>query len=70
MVGILLSYWGGLFSGAMLVSGRVDLWKRRFRAWKPPFSGAFAVSFREGAFLWGFCFAATYHGIIETLPLG
>ena len=23
MVGILLSYWGGLFSGAMLVSGRV-----------------------------------------------
>ena len=25
MVGILLSYWGGLFSGAMLVSGRVIL---------------------------------------------
>ena len=25
MVGILLSYWGGLFSGAMLVSGRVVL---------------------------------------------
>ncbi len=25
MVGILLSYWGGLFSGAMLVSGRVKL---------------------------------------------
>ena len=24
MVGILLSYWGGLFSGAMLVSGRVN----------------------------------------------
>ena len=24
MVGILLSYWGGLFSGAMLVSRRVD----------------------------------------------
>ena len=24
MVGILLSYWGGLFSGAMLVSGRVS----------------------------------------------
>ena len=24
MVGILLSYWDGLFSGAMLVSGRVD----------------------------------------------
>ena len=23
MVGILLSYWGGIFSGAMLVSGRV-----------------------------------------------
>ena len=23
MVGILLSYWGGLFSGAMLVSGRL-----------------------------------------------
>ena len=25
MVGILLSYWGGLFSGAMLVSGRVNI---------------------------------------------
>ena len=24
MVGILLSYWGGLFSGATLVSGRVN----------------------------------------------
>ncbi len=24
MVGILVSYWGGLFLGAMLVSGRVD----------------------------------------------
>ena len=28
MVGILLSYWGGLFSGATLVSGRVDVWNR------------------------------------------
>ena len=27
MVGILLSYWGGLFSGAMLVSGRVTPYK-------------------------------------------
>ena len=26
MVGILVSYWGRLFSGAMLVSGRVDGW--------------------------------------------
>ena len=26
MVGILLSYWGGLFSGTMLLSGRVNLW--------------------------------------------
>ena len=25
MVGILLSYWGGLFSGAILVSGRVTI---------------------------------------------
>jgi len=43
MVGILLSYWGGLFSGAMLVSGRVHydethilsiwdpIWTRHFR---------------------------------------
>ena len=23
-------------------------WKRRFRTWKPAFSGALAVSFREG----------------------
>ncbi len=31
MVGILLSYWGGLFSGATLVSGRVnDFFKKRF----------------------------------------
>ena len=26
MVGILLSYWGGLFSGATLVSGRVYIY--------------------------------------------
>ena len=26
MVGILLSYWGGLFSGAMLVSERVHIY--------------------------------------------
>ena len=29
MVGILLSYWDGLFSGAMLVSGRVMLFSYR-----------------------------------------
>ena len=28
MVGILLSYWDSLFSGAMLVSGRVSIWKK------------------------------------------
>ncbi len=27
---------------------KIDPWKRRFRTWKPPFLGAFAVSFREG----------------------
>ena len=30
MVGILLSYWGGLFSGATLVSGRVFFWVKKF----------------------------------------
>ena len=36
MVGILLSYWGGLFSGAMLVSGRVS-WSLSpaGRGWNP-----------------------------------
>ena len=29
MVGILLSYWGGLFSGATLVSGRVAYFQVR-----------------------------------------
>ena len=31
MVGIVLSYWGGLFSGAMLVSGRVLFWGKGWR---------------------------------------
>ena len=37
MVGILLSYWGGLFSGAMLVSGRVGVLDACFyqvKGWK------------------------------------
>ncbi len=34
MVGILLSYWGGLFSGATLVSGRVFFWMIYFSLWQ------------------------------------
>ena len=37
MVGILLSYWDDLFSGAMLVSGRAIVFL--FKKWGPIFSG-------------------------------
>ena len=36
MVGILLSYWGGLFSGATLVSGRVTPWLGSGQGTWPP----------------------------------
>ena len=34
---------------------KIDPWKRRFLLVSPAFSGAFAVSFREGTIFWGSC---------------
>ena len=50
MVGILLSYWGGLFSGATLVSGRV------VNFWGSTWTGALCLCrwcFQEGHFAFG-----------------
>ena len=62
MVGILVSYWGGLFSGAMLVLGSVAVTISHFI-----FSAGFSGNFNESSS--DYCDVFYFHSTARLAPL-
>ena len=68
MVGILLSYWGGLFSGALLVSGRVHSGKSTAGTYKKEVDGRWCFFFNWVIFKFHVNFQAVSSVSWEFIP--